>query len=404
MKFCVETFGCRLNRAESLDLEAAFLAAGWTRAEAHRDADMIVVRCCAVTGRAQANSERLVAHLKRKYPAKRLVVLGCTKDRANLGFVPADVSAALAAGADGSPLPTRSSRAYLKVQDGCSGRCTFCVVPKFRGTPVSLPFGALVARAERFADAGYGEIVLTGCNLSLYSDAGRGLADLVAALADAVPGCRLRVSSLEPSPAARDVVAVMREKANVCRFLHVPVQSGSSRILAAMGRAYRLKDAEALMREAADAMPGLGLGCDLIAGFPGEGETDHRATLGLIDRLPFTNVHVFPYSTRPGTVAAGLPGRLPHYVRHARAHEIAAAALEKRRSFARRFMGRKVEIVVEDQKALGGWTSEYLWCEVGETRARNISAGHPEKYAPRRSRLAVAVRAVNGDRLTGDPA
>jgi len=403
VKICIETFGCRLNRAESLDLEAAFLAAGWTRAETHRDADMIVVRCCAVTARAQANSERLVAHLKRKYPAKRVVVAGCTKSRANLNFIPPEVSAAATASAADAPLPSRTARAYLKVQDGCSGACSFCIVPKFRGAPVSYGFAPLVDRAKRLADSGYGEIVLTGCNLSLYSDSGKGLADLVGAVADAAPGCRVRVSSVEPGPAAKDVVAAMREKPNVCRFLHMPVQSGSNRILSAMRRQYLLKDAESVMREAAETMPGIGLGCDIIAGFPGETESDHGATLALLHRLPFTNVHVFPFSARPGTVAAALPGQLSHEIRHARAHEIAALAVEKRSAFAKRFRGRKVEIVVEDQKSLGGWTAEYLWCEAGRDRARNISAGHPEKYAPRKSRLAMFVREVRGDTLTGDP-
>lgn len=403
MKVCFETFGCRLNRAEALDMEAAFVAAGWTRAESHRDADMIVVRCCAVTGRAQANSERLVSHLRRKYPAKRVVVAGCTADRRNLNLVPPEVSSALAAGAEASPLPTRTSRAYLKVQDGCSGECAFCIVPRFRGRSVSYAPEALVRRAVRFAEAGYGEIVITGCNLSMYSSGGKNLADLLAALSDAAPGCRLRLSSLEPSPVARDVVAVMRERANICNFLHVPVQSGSNRILTAMRRPYVARDVELLLREAAATIRDVGLGCDIIAGFPDERDADHAATLSLVERLPFSNVHVFPFSSRPGTAAAGMPGQLPHDVRHARAHEIAAVAVSKRIAFAKRFRGRRTEIVVEDPESVGGWTPEYLWCEVGENRAEAIRAKKGAGAFAKKSRVEMHIRDVCGDRLVGDP-
>ena len=186
MKVCLETFGCRLNRAEALEMEARFLARGWTRTERHDDADMIVVRGCSVTSRAQKDCERLVEHIRRKYPNKRLVVTGCLKDHRNEHWL-RDLS--------GDPVPTSTARAYLKVQDGCGASCAFCIVPQFRGRPRSVPFQDAIDKAKRFIDAGYHEIVVTGCNLSQYAADGKALPDLVDALAGVSPDCpSIRVS------------------------------------------------------------------------------------------------------------------------------------------------------------------------------------------------------------------
>ena len=147
MKVCFETFGCRLSRAEALEQEAEFAARGWERTEGHADADLIVVRGCSVTQRAQRDCERLVEHIRRKYPMKRLVVTGCLPQKTK-DFV------LKARGASAAPaIPMRTSRAYLKVQDGCSGKCTFCIVPKFRGQPASTPFAEVLEKARRFVDA-----------------------------------------------------------------------------------------------------------------------------------------------------------------------------------------------------------------------------------------------------------
>lgn len=399
MKVCFETFGCRLNRAEALEMESRFLARGWTRTERHDDADLIVVRGCSVTARAERDCMRLVEHIRRKYPLKRVVVTGCMREKRNEQWLKS-------LDGDNAPVPTRTARAYLKVQDGCSGQCSFCIVPRFRGRASSVPLDEVVGKAMRFADAGYGEIVVTGCSLTQYADGAKRLPDLVAALADAVPECRIRLGSVEPVAVAGEVVHAMAERRNVCRFLHIPVQSGSTRILAAMRRPYRAKDVESLVHEAVSLMPGLGLGCDLMSGFPDETDNDHLATLALVNRLPFTNAHVFAFSERPGTVAAALPNPVPKEVRSARAHELSSAARAKRALYAKRFKGREVEIVVEDGKTLSGWTSEYLWCQVGREKAgvfEKIRRMRNEG-SMRKSLLSITVREVRGDILTGDPA
>lgn len=382
MKVCFETFGCRLNKAEALEMEAAYLADGWERTEKHVDADLIVVRGCSVTARAQRDCEKLVEHLKRHYPKTPLRICGCLPSRSRSHSpVP---SSQFPVPRSPFPVPSRTARAYLKVQDGCSGRCTFCIVPKFRGASVSVPFGELLDKARRFVDAGYREIVVTGCNLSLYAAGGKRLPELVSALADVSADCRIRLGSLEPGACALETVRAMAEKANVCRFLHVPVQSGSNRILKAMRRPYLVRDVEDLVATAEKFLPNLGLGCDVMTGFPDESKLDFAATEGLLRRLPFNRAHVFPYSERPGTPAAAFVGAVPKAMRSARAHLLTEQMLRKRLQFARRFLRKEVEIVVEKERPAEGWTGEYLRCK---------AAG----AAPRKSRVRIVVTHVHGD-------
>ena len=362
MKVCFETFGCRLNKAEALQQEADYLAAGWEITEKHSDADLFVVRGCSVTARAQRDCERLVGHLKRKYPAKPVRFEGCIEkpllQRLRPGMQPHNVPH--------SPenMPVRTARAYLKVQDGCSGKCTFCIVPRFRGQSKSVPFQELVDKARRFIDAGYREIVATGCNLALYASGGRRLPELVAALADIAEeaSARIRLGSLEPGACALETVHAMSGRPGVCRFLHVPVQSGSDRMLAAMRRDYKVSDVEELAETAVRLLANVGLGCDLMTGFPGESELEFRATKGLLKRIPFSNAHVFPFSERPGTIASALPGSVSKAIRSQRARSLAEIAAAKRLNFAKRFVGKTVEVVSEHDTECSGWTAEYLYC------------------------------------------
>ena len=390
MKVCFETFGCRLNKAEALQMEAEYLAKGWELTEAHKDADLFVVRGCSVTARAQHESEKMISHLKRHYPTVPVRICGCLQAALNNKKPPLTAlaldhpnSRAIA-----SALPVRTARAYLKVQDGCNGRCTFCIVPKFRGQSTSMPFTELLARARRFISSGYREIVVTGCNLVLYASEGHGLPELLSALAELHPECRIRLGSLMPGACALETIHAMAEHANICRFLHIPVQSGSNRILMAMKRSYMTRDVDALISNAVKLMPGLGLGCDLMTGFPDESDLDFNATKGLLDRFQFSNAHIFPYSERPGTPAATFGGGLPQELRSKRAHDLSHLAKRIRRRYARSFVGKTVEIIVEDPEKCIGWTGEYLRCE---------AVGH----APRKAAVRVFVTGISSDRLRG---
>ena len=404
MKVCFETFGCRLNRAEALQEEATYLARGWVRTERHDDADLIVVRGCSVTRRAQRDCERLIEHIRGKYPLKRVIVTGCLPDsdkNYKLNAVSRRI-AAVGKDTDKPAVPTRTARAYLKVQDGCNGVCTFCIVPQFRGKATSVPYADCLARAQAFIDAGYREIVVTGCNLSMYADGGMGLPELLTGLASLDDCCRIRLGSLEPSPVALRTVETVAAHDNICNYLHIPVQCGSNRILAAMRRPYQTRLVEEIAKSAAKLMPGLGLGCDIMTGFPGETDTDFLATEALFRRIPFNKAHIFPYSERPGTTAVSLPSPVPQEIRSQRAHEIAELADDTRTRFAKSFKGKTVEIVVEDEKNLAGWTAEYLWCQVGAEKAKPLLHGRNAAAYARKQRVRILVRETHGHLLIGD--
>ena len=386
MKVRFETFGCRLNRAEALQREADFLAAGWERVDDFMDADLVVVRGCSVTAKAQAECEHLIARIRRKRPDAKVLVEGCLHDKGD-DDDPLPPS-------DGSALPKRTARAFLKAQDGCSCHCSFCIVPQFRGEPQSMPFDDLLRRAERLRDeGGYGEIVLTGCNLSLYASGGKRLPDLVAALA-ALGGFRLRLGSIEPGAVAEETVAAAAESPNVCRSLHLAVQSASNAVLRAMRRPYGTQELESLLSRIGALLPGCGLGCDIMTGFPGETELDFRLSAAFVARHRFSNVHAFPFSRRPGTVAAALPRQCDHDTRSKRAHEIAAIARRIRADFATALRNREVEIVVEDEENVAGWTSEYIWCKVPHAKRGEF---------PRKSIRRVRVISAESGKLTAAP-
>ena len=376
MKVCFKTFGCRLNKAEALQMEADYLAAGWETTDDPAAADQIVIRGCSVTARAQEDCENLISRLRQSHPNATLKVCGCLPNLPNPPNLPNLPS-----------LPTRTARAYLKVQDGCSGTCSFCIVPQFRGKSVSVPFADVLDKARRFVEAGYHEIVVTGCNLALYASHGQRLPDLLSALARIDAGCRIRLGSVEPGSCALETIRAMAESRNICRFLHLPVQSGSPSVLKAMRRPYALEDIVRATILARQLMPDLGLGCDVIAGFPGETDDDLAATRKLLLDERFNNAHVFPYSERPGTSAALLP-QVQRAVRLTRAHAISQALQDIRQTFARSFVGKTVEIVVEDRERCTGWTGEYLRCEAPEP-------------AQRKSLVRIRVTAAHGDRLVG---
>ena len=382
MKVCFDTFGCRLNRAEALETEAEYLAKGWVKTDKHSDADLIVVRGCSVTARAQKDCEKLISHIRRKYPTKRVIVAGCLPE----------AQVRHEAEIKTKNIPMGTTRAFLKVQDGCNSKCSFCIVPKFRGKSVSIPFEDCLDRAKRFTQAGFREIVVTGCNLMQYNDGGRYLPDLAAALASISPEIRVRLGSIEPGEIANDTVDVVSSLDNICNFLHLSIQSGSTPILASMRRRYSARDVDSLVQRIETKLPICGLGCDLIAGFPGERDIDFMATIGLVERHKFNRLHVFPYSERPGTTAEFLPCVIPKEVRKARAAQLAKEGKIQRENFAKSFVGKTVEIVVEDEKAVAGWTAEYLWCTATNPAMR---------AAKRRSRVKVAVRSYSGHILSG---
>jgi len=386
-----KTLGCRLNQAETARMKAGFARAGYRLAGKDEPADVYVIHTCTVTAAARSESARLARTARRRRPEARVVLAGCAVEvepdalRAETG---ADVVAGqadkfrlpelLGAGCAATANPRQAplfdtTRAWLKAQDGCDFRCAYCIVPAARGPSRSRPVAEIVTEAAQLAARGHRELVVTGANLGCYADGDRGLIDLLARLERIAGLDRLRISSIEISTVERAVVAYMENSRKLCRFLHLPLQTGSDRLLAAMGRRYTRAEYRDLVRFAADRIPDAGIGTDLVTGLPGEDETAFRDTIRLVEELPFSNLHVFPYSPRPGTSAADLPDRPPREVARERAAELTALGRRKRAAFARRFQGRCVEVLIEKVDADGagaGWTREYLPARVaGEGRA-----------------------------------
>lgn len=381
--FAFTTFGCRLNQADTAAMTAALEARGFSAVDPRDPAEIQLVHGCAVTAAAMRDTRRALRGYARRSPRPMIVLLGCPvqagllndADRAlvDLALSQSDkwrLPERLAEAAAPRPHPDLPRppprfpgvRAWLRVQDGCAFHCAYCIVPAARGAPRSRPVPEVIEEARRLLEAGYPELVLTGANLACYEDRGVGLAELTAALAD-LPGlARLRLGSIEPATIERSIIDLIAAHPRLCRALHLPLQSGDNDVLKRMGRRYRAEEYAETLTYAAAKAPGIGLGTDVIAGLPGETEAAFRHTRDLLAGLPLSNFHIFPYSERPGTRAAAMPSGTPPAVRKRRAETLRSLAEAKRAGFARQFLNRNVEVLVEriSSRESGGWTSEYL--------------------------------------------
>ncbi len=420
MNVAFQTFGCRLNRAEALDHEARLLAEGHVAVSLEDGAppDLIVVRGCSVTAKAERDCRKAIARLRARFPSASIEITGCLKATSSNSqpstlpptrLQPPTLNAQLST-PNPQRVPLRTARAYLKIQDGCSGRCAFCIVPSFRGKPRSVPFGQVLARAQAFLSADYREIVVTGCNLAIYRDSGHGLSDVLSALAamgtdpasrvgtDPMRAHRIRLSSLEPGVCDKSVLDAFAAHPNICRFIHLSVQSGSVPILARMNRPYSIEAVDSFCDAAVRSLGArLALGADIITGFPGETDADFAATRDFVLRHPFANLHVFPYSERPGTSAATMGGSVPPEIRRARARELEDIGRAKREAFAKSFIGQEVEVCVERDNS--GWTAEYLKCAIKAPK----DLTDLKRTLSRRSLVKAQVAKAEGDHLVAIP-
>ena len=388
----LKTVGCRLNQAETAQMTAGLEAAGYRVVPFGEPCDIGVVHTGSITDNAVRTCVRLARALHRQ-PSRPIVVLaGCAVEagaddlleRSGADLIVGQLDkmrlpellAELDDGVPGPPprsdasTPTPrfdTTRALVKVQDGCDFRCAYCIVPYARHAPVSRPFDDVLDEVKRLADDGYREVVVTGANLGCYRDGHHELVDLLAAI-ESLPGiARMRLSSIELSTTERRIIDFMAASGKLCNYLHLPLQSGDDAILKSMGRRYSRDSYEATVSYAVERIPFLGLGTDIIVGFPGEDDAAFDNTLRLVDALPFSNLHVFPYSPRPGTRAAGMSNAVPPAAKKNRAAVLDALGRRKRLRFARDLVGRSVSVLVE--KLAGedvgtGWSGEYIEARV----------------------------------------
>ncbi len=383
MNFSIVNLGCKVNRVES-DAAAAQLIAAGGAATAPAQADLVVVNTCTVTGEAEKKTRKAVRHALRENARALVFVTGCAaaidaafyeeldarvrvipKNRLAealeeacaqlgadaLGVVPPRKTSPLRAG---SGFPTRVG---VKVQDGCDNACTFCIVHVARGRATSRPSAEILGECTRLARAGVREIVLTGINLGSYREGDVRLPGLLRQLLDATenlydPGehpCRFRVSSIEPRDVDDDLVnLIAAANGRICRHLHLPLQSGSEKVLREMARPYHAEDYLSLVLHLRAALPTLSLSTDVIVGFPSETESDFARTLEMARACAFSKIHVFPYSQRAGTPAAARVDQVPSGKKAARAAVLRDLGEALRKVDYKNRIGSRELVLVED--------------------------------------------------------
>jgi threonylcarbamoyladenosine tRNA methylthiotransferase MtaB len=439
--FYIEQFGCRATQADGAAIERQLRERGCVQAAERDDADVVVVNTCTVTAAADAQARDAIREIHAANPGTRILVTGCYAQRApeelaalpGVRFVVGNShkpqipelvqSITPAAGLASTfeeredPIPYHSAevlagdifaltdvlvapvlggegnhtRPTLKIQDGCNSRCSFCVIPFVRGKSRSLPPDAVIAEIRRLARSGFREIVLSGINLGTY---GRDLSprveflDLLRRVLDETDVERLRISSIEPLDVTQDLIALFAATERLAPHFHMPLQSASDRILSAMRRWYRAEHYARRVELIRERLPHAAIGADVIAGFPGETADDHAATMQFIEERPFTYLHVFSYSSRPGTRAASLSGHLSGEIVKSRARELRALAERKSAEFRQSQIGRQLRVLTlrrgmkDDPSFTPALSENYLTLRVAEALPpnewRNVSVSQTE--------------------------
>jgi len=392
-----------VNQLDGESILQLFRERGWEPVAPGEQADVCLVNTCTVTHLADRKSRQVIRQLARHNPGALIIVSGCyaQRDPQALAALP---GVGLIVGNTGHPqlvdmaqellsrggdtaaeirvlplerlgeweeMPTAlqqgRTRAFLKIQDGCDQWCSYCAVPLVRGPLRSRPLPQVVVEVAAMVAAGYQEVVLTGIHTSAYGrdqQPGVTVVALLAAIVREVPGLlRLRLSSIEALEIPPDLAAVMVANPQICRHLHLPLQSGDDEILRRMGRPYCSGDFARVVAQLRAAVPDLLISTDVIVGFPGETEEHFQRTRDFIEREQFSDLHVFKYSPRPGTLAATFSDQIKPEIKEQRSQELIRLGGECRRNWMRRYLGRQVQVLVEETDSAGvgiGYTDNYL--------------------------------------------
>jgi len=386
----IRTFGCRANQYESAMMRRLL---GQAAAESDGGKDVHVLNACTVTGVADRKARQAARRFRREHPDALIVAIGCLADAVDRGLARfpevdllagnawktriVDVVSRVRSGERGvlpaidpEPLAAELSggnprrvRAFLKVQDGCGRACTYCRTTQVRGAPRSKPLDAVGAEAEALVAAGFPELVLTGIDLAQYAPPDGDLAAAVTRLL-AIHGLRrLRIASIAPSGLTHRLIEAVASDHRACPHFHVPIQSGDDRILRAMARGYAVADVLERIDVVRATIPSATFGADLIVGFPAEDEVAFENTCRLVEAAALVNVHAFRFSSRPGTVAAELPDRVPAAVARRRADALASRWRARLRGLLDNRIGSTHHVLVEERRGdeWRGYTSDYLY-------------------------------------------
>jgi len=394
----LHTLGCRLNQSETAVLEARLRRDGYHIVEFGEPTDLLVLNTCSVTEDAERTCRYVIRKTLKHSPDAFIAVTGCyaqtgVQQMRNIpgidlivgnqfkwelpSFLPAphalrkqpetEVVHTRTIDREDFTLPEYgkpdSTRALLKIQDGCNVMCSFCLIPFARGHERSRLRDDVIREAQILVAGGYKEIVLTGVNIGKYRDGALDLVGLIEHL-ETIEGLdRIRISSIEPTTVTNALLKHMAASSKLCPYLHIPLQSGDDAILSSMNRPYNVEEFIRLIQRAVATIPHLGLGTDVMVGFPGETEDAFERTLNLARALPFSYFHVFTYSGRPGTAATKLPDQVPVGVARKRAKEFADLSRLKRLAFSERYIGSTVSALFESGEWEGlklGVTANFL--------------------------------------------
>lgn len=398
LRIAVTTLGCKANQYDSEMIRQRCEKKGFCIVPFSHSADVYVINTCTVTEKTDYQSRQLIRQAHRRNPDARIVVTGCYAQvtpemleklpgvalvvgTSAKGSIADLISSTSSLAAPHSTLGPECSfettpmvgfagrtRFFLKIQDGCNARCSYCIVPKARGVSRSMPPEEVLSQLTAITAAGFREVVLTGIHLGAYGldlSPATSLLDLLREIEKTKAMFRLRLSSIEPNEISPDLAAFIARSPMICPHLHLPLQSGDDTILERMNRPYRAEEYRELVYALTKKIPDLSLGVDLIVGFPGEGETEFSRTFTMIEELPVAYLHVFPFSSRPGTPAAALPDQVDPGIRRARVARLRALSAQKRTEFYRRYLGRPAKVLIETDRdrrtgLLRGYSRNYL--------------------------------------------
>jgi len=405
-KIAIETFGCRLNQAESSIFVRQFTDRGYDWVARSDEADLCIINTCTLTSQATSKCRRLIRSIIRRNPNVCIAAVGCyaqtgtdelrgiegldyivgTSDKMRLPEIissPTKLPEPMVVrhravrerfAIDAAGFYPVHTRANLKVQEGCSFVCSFCIIPRSRGPARSRDFDDILREAGVLVSEGHRELIITGINVGTYEDRGRTLADVIRELESFDGLDRIRLSSIEPTTIEPTIIDRMTESTKVCPYLHIPLQSGDDGILERMRRKYTSDEFSVFIDDVLGRVGDVGLGTDVIVGFPGEDDAAFRRTYRLIEQIPFNNIHVFSFSARQGTGAFQMGNQVPGDVIAERSRILHRLADQKKKAFYERQIGNELRVLFEERDATGrfvGFSDNYV--KVGVATNEDLS-------------------------------
>jgi threonylcarbamoyladenosine tRNA methylthiotransferase MtaB len=408
MRVSILTLGCKVNQAESSFIENNLINHGFSIVNLSDEPDYCIVNTCTVTSKSDYQSRQLIRRAVRS--GAKVITTGCYSQLSPDEIRKIDktieiiqhsdkysiIKALTGYNASNNLIYSNRSRPYVKVQDGCNGSCSYCIVPKARGKAHSITVSDVAEIVADFSMNGYKEVILTGIHLGSYGYDLKHklkLSNLITTLLEKTDIERIRLSSIEINEVDSDLIALLKEK-RICCHVHIPLQSGDDRILKLMNRMYKAKDFHNIIENIRINVPDIAIGTDVIVGFPGEGEEEFSNTRHLLDILPITYMHIFPFSARPNTLASKMANQVHSMIKRNRFNELNILNIKKRKAYMNLQTGKTLDVIIEEQgpeNTSVGTSGNYLKVRL-----------HSKEYS-KKSLVQVRITGIEKNMLQGIP-